>query len=194
MVDHRSFVKMNPSYNMGNSSPHNAHFQRMRAAVLQQHIKDWASSTSLMPATGFQQPEDSDSSLRRDELPDDESLRLAPAVVYGFSFSLQKGGCFPVTGFSEISFDDHTFDRHLVMSNEVQKTCFLASSHSTSKTQSPWKIGQATRVCQQSIPFPERARAASSCAMGPQELVRLLLPSVLPRSYIALFGLSVHWS
>jgi hypothetical protein len=125
MVDHRSFVKMNPSYIMGYASPHNGHFQRMPAAGLQQHIKDCASSTSLMPATGLQQPEDSGSSLPRDELPDDESLRLAPAVVYGFSFSLQKWGCFPVTGFSEISFDDHAFDRHLVMSNEVQKNMLL---------------------------------------------------------------------
>ncbi|KAH9550338.1 hypothetical protein CY35_10G066500 [Sphagnum magellanicum] len=126
MVDHRSFVKMKlPSYNMGNASPHNTHFRRMRAAALQQHIKHWASSTSVMPATGLQQPEDSGSSLRRDELPDDESLRLAPAVVYGFSFSLKKWGCFPVTGFSEISFDDHAFDRHQVMSNEVQKNMLL---------------------------------------------------------------------
>jgi hypothetical protein len=125
MVDHRSFVKMNPSYNMGNASPHNAHFLRMHAAGLQQRIRDWASSTSLMPATGLQQPEDSGSSLRKDELPDDESLRLAPAVVYGFSFSLKKWGCFPVTGFSEISFDDHAFDRHQVMSNEVQRNMLL---------------------------------------------------------------------
>jgi hypothetical protein len=126
MVDHRSFVKMKlPSYNMGNASPHNTHFRRMGAAALQQHIKHWASSTSVMPATGLQQPEDSGSSLRRDELPDDESLRLAPAVVYGFSFSLKKWGCFPVTGFSEISFDDHAFDRHQVMSNEVQKNMLL---------------------------------------------------------------------
>jgi len=60
-----------------------------------------------------------------DNLPDDESLKLAPAIVYGFAFSIKQWGCFPVTGFSKISFDDHAFDRHLVMSDEVQKRMLL---------------------------------------------------------------------
>jgi hypothetical protein len=60
-----------------------------------------------------------------DNLPDDESLMLAPAIVYGFAFSIKQWGCFLVTGFSEISFDDHAFDRHLVMSDEVQKKMLL---------------------------------------------------------------------
>ncbi len=60
-----------------------------------------------------------------DNLPDDESLMLAPAIVYGFAFSIKQWGCFAVTGFSEISFDDHAFDRHLVMSDEVQKKMLL---------------------------------------------------------------------
>ncbi|CAK9257241.1 unnamed protein product [Sphagnum jensenii] len=60
-----------------------------------------------------------------DNLPDDESIKLAPAIVYGFAFSIQQWGCFPVTGFSKISFDDHAFDRHLVMSDEVQKRMLL---------------------------------------------------------------------
>jgi DNA polymerase III delta prime subunit len=59
------------------------------------------------------------------KLPDDEKLRLAPAIVYGFSFSIKKWGCFPVNGFSEILFDDHAFDDHLVMNNEVQKKMML---------------------------------------------------------------------
>jgi hypothetical protein len=60
-----------------------------------------------------------------DNLPDDESLKLAPAIVYGFAFSIKQWGCFPVTAFSKISFDDHAFDRHLVMSDEVQKRMLL---------------------------------------------------------------------
>jgi DNA polymerase III delta prime subunit len=60
-----------------------------------------------------------------DNLPDDESLQLAPALVYGFAFSTKHWGCFPVTGFSKISFDDQAFDRHLVMSDEDQKKMLL---------------------------------------------------------------------
>jgi hypothetical protein len=60
-----------------------------------------------------------------DNLPDDESLMLAPAIVYGFAFSIKQWGCFPLIGFSKISFDDHAFDRHLVMSDEVQKRMLL---------------------------------------------------------------------
>ncbi|CAM6017948.1 unnamed protein product [Sphagnum balticum] len=60
-----------------------------------------------------------------DNLPDDESLQLAPAIVYGFAFSTKHWGCFPVTGFSKISFDDQAFDRHLVMSDEDQKKMLL---------------------------------------------------------------------
>jgi hypothetical protein len=63
--------------------------------------------------------------LDSDNLPDDESLKLAPAIVYGFTFSIKQWGCFPVTGFSKISFDHHAFDCHLVMSDEVQKRMLL---------------------------------------------------------------------
>ncbi|KAJ7554199.1 hypothetical protein O6H91_06G130400 [Diphasiastrum complanatum] len=57
--------------------------------------------------------------------PEDEGLMLAPAIVYGFSFSLKQWGCFQVTGFSEISFDDYAFERHLVIKNEAQKNMIL---------------------------------------------------------------------
>jgi DNA polymerase III delta prime subunit len=60
-----------------------------------------------------------------DNMPDDESLKLAPAIVYGFAFSIKQWGCFPVTGFSEISFDDHAFDHHLVMNDNAQKKMLL---------------------------------------------------------------------
>jgi hypothetical protein len=73
------------------------------------------------PASSYRMSGLQDSS----KLPDDEKLRLAPAIVYGFSFSIKKWGCFPVIGFSEILFDDHAFDHHLVMNNEVQKKMML---------------------------------------------------------------------
>jgi len=97
MIDLWSFVKMNPGYQMGNASPPNSRYRESGLQTNNYNCK----------------------------LPDDESLRLAPAIVYGFSFSLKKWGCFPINGFSEISFDDHAFDRHLVMSNEVQKKMML---------------------------------------------------------------------
>jgi DNA polymerase III delta prime subunit len=97
MIDLWSFVKMNPGYQMGNASPPNSRYHKSGLQTNNYNCK----------------------------LPDDESLRLAPAIVYGFSFSLKKWGCFPIIGFSEISFDDHAFDRHLVMSNEVQKKMML---------------------------------------------------------------------
>ncbi|CAN5957282.1 unnamed protein product [Sphagnum jensenii] len=97
MIDLWSFVKMNPGYQMGNASPPNSRYHKSGLQTNNYNCK----------------------------LPDDESLRLAPAIVYGFSFSLKKWGCFPIIGFSEISFDAHAFDRHLVMSNEVQKKMML---------------------------------------------------------------------
>jgi DNA polymerase III delta prime subunit len=106
MIDHWSFFRMNPSYDMGKASPGTADYHRRRALGLQEH-------------------EDSAGSSGNDEVPNEESLQLAPAIVYGFSFRIKKWGCFPVTGFRQISFDDHAFDRHLVMGNEVQKEMLL---------------------------------------------------------------------
>lgn len=60
------------------------------------------------------------------EMPSDEDLRLAPAVVYGFSFSNKQWGGFDVNGFSEIQFDDQAFDRDLVLSDPSRKQMLLA--------------------------------------------------------------------
>jgi hypothetical protein len=60
------------------------------------------------------------------EMPSDEDLRLAPAVVYGFSFSNKQWGGFDVNGFSEIEFDDQAFDRDLVLSDPSRKQMLLS--------------------------------------------------------------------
>ncbi|KAG0559702.1 hypothetical protein KC19_10G124600 [Ceratodon purpureus] len=60
------------------------------------------------------------------EMPSDEDLRLAPAIVYGFSFSNKQWGGFDVNGFSEIQFDDQAFDRDLVLSDPSRKQMLLA--------------------------------------------------------------------
>jgi hypothetical protein len=61
-----------------------------------------------------------------DEVPSDEELMLAPAVVYGFSFSNKQWGGFDVNGFSEIQFDDQAFDRDLVLTDPTRKQMLLA--------------------------------------------------------------------
>jgi hypothetical protein len=60
------------------------------------------------------------------ETPSDEELMLAPAIVYGFSFSTKLWGAFDVNGFSEIAFDDQAFDRDLVLTDPTSKEMILA--------------------------------------------------------------------
>ena len=60
------------------------------------------------------------------EIPSDEDLKLAPAVVYGFSFSNKQWGGFDVNGFSEVQFDNEAFDRDLVLSDPSRKQMLLA--------------------------------------------------------------------
>ncbi len=120
MIDIWSFVRMNPDYEMGNANP-------PTACDL---ICDLQDSDSLADYEMGNPNSPTACDLMCDlqvsnNLPDDESLMLAPAIVYGFAFSIKQWGCFLVTGFSEISFDDHAFDRHLVMSDEVQKKMLL---------------------------------------------------------------------
>lgn len=65
-------------------------------------------------------------SCANNEMPSDEDLMLAPAVVYGFSFSNKLWGGFDVNGFSEIRFDDEAFDRDLVLTDPERKQMLLA--------------------------------------------------------------------
>ncbi|KAI5073321.1 hypothetical protein GOP47_0011334 [Adiantum capillus-veneris] len=54
-----------------------------------------------------------------------EDLRQAPAVVYGFSFSLKRWGCFGVEDLREITFEDQAYEQ-LVMKSAKQKDMLKA--------------------------------------------------------------------
>lgn len=97
MVDLMSFARMNPAYPLDNASP---------------------------PKTSCCSSEDAICSV--EGMPSDEELMLAPAVVYGFSFSNKLWGCFDINGFTDIQFDDQAFDRDLVLSDPSRKEMLLA--------------------------------------------------------------------
>jgi hypothetical protein len=132
-----------------------------------------------------------------DNLPDDKSIKLAPAIVYGFAFSIKQWGCFPVTGFSKISFDDQAFDRHLVMSDEVQKRMLLGLvSQYLQDPEEAENVGRGNNttevdVVQSIAPISNKGEGCIFYVTGPQEQVRLALPGLSPRSCIALSGLQV---
>lgn len=78
---------------------------------------------TAQPANGWMQ-----GSLERDKnLPseDDPNLQFAPTIVYGFSFSLRKWGCFLIPQLQEITFNSDAFDT-LVMKEEQTKKMLLA--------------------------------------------------------------------
>ncbi|KAG0576785.1 hypothetical protein KC19_5G107500 [Ceratodon purpureus] len=65
-------------------------------------------------------------SRNEQDMPSDEELMLAPAVVYGFSFSNKQWGGFDINGFSEVHFDDQAFERDLVLTDPDKKEMLLA--------------------------------------------------------------------
>ncbi|CAG8607537.1 5732_t:CDS:2 [Racocetra fulgida] len=88
MIDIQSFSTMNPDYPMGNDKPPNK--------------------------CDIKMSKEKDSYLKTDDLDKDESYFLAPAVVYGFSFTIKEWGLFEVSKFSDIIFDSDALD-HIVM-------------------------------------------------------------------------------
>jgi hypothetical protein len=60
------------------------------------------------------------------EMPSEDDLMFAPAVVFGFSFSNKKWGGFDVNRLSAIQFNDQAFDRDLVLLNSQRKGMLLA--------------------------------------------------------------------
>ncbi|CAG8687393.1 964_t:CDS:2 [Gigaspora margarita] len=88
MIDIQSFSTMNPNYPMGDAKPPNKCYIRM--------LKE------------------KDTYLQKCEIDQDDNYFLAPAVVYGFSFTLKEWGLFEVSKFSDIIFDSDALD-HIVM-------------------------------------------------------------------------------
>lgn len=99
MVDLLSFARMNPDFPLDNAEPPSC------------------CDNSLLCGADCDEAQ---------EIPSDEELMLAPAVVYGFSFTIKQWGAFEVSGFSDINFDDQAFDRDLTLSDPSQKDMIRA--------------------------------------------------------------------
>ncbi|KAG0576783.1 hypothetical protein KC19_5G107300 [Ceratodon purpureus] len=97
MVDLLSFSRTNPGFPLDNAKPPTDHTDH-----------------HTVP------------SLNEQETPSDEELMLAPAVVYGFSFSNKQWGGFDINGLSEVHFDDQAFDQDLVLTDPDKKEMLLA--------------------------------------------------------------------
>ncbi|KAI5064681.1 hypothetical protein GOP47_0019376 [Adiantum capillus-veneris] len=95
MVDLLSLARANPEWPLGNAQPP---IELMRGI---------------------------DKGTRKQEKPSAQELQFAPSVVYGFSFSLKKWGCFDVGGLRKISFNDRAYDQ-LVMESAKQKEMLRA--------------------------------------------------------------------
>ncbi|CAG8641220.1 2712_t:CDS:2 [Dentiscutata heterogama] len=88
MIDIQSFSTMNPDYQMGDAKPPNKCDVKM--------LKE------------------KDTYLQNSEINQEDNYFLAPAVVYGFSFTLKEWGLFEVSKFSDIIFDSEALE-HIVM-------------------------------------------------------------------------------
>ncbi|CAG8833548.1 22318_t:CDS:2, partial [Cetraspora pellucida] len=88
MIDIQSFSTMNPDYPMDDDKPPNKCDIKMF--------------------------NEKDTYLKTDELVKDDNYFLAPAVVYGFSFTVKEWGLFEISKFSDIIFDSDALD-HIVM-------------------------------------------------------------------------------
>ncbi|KAI5065755.1 hypothetical protein GOP47_0018379 [Adiantum capillus-veneris] len=95
MVDLLSLARANPEWPLGNAQP----------------------PLDLMRGI--------DKGTQKQEKPSAQELKFAPSVVYGFSFSLKKWGCFDVGGLRKISFNDRAYDQ-LVMESAKQKEMLRA--------------------------------------------------------------------
>ncbi|CAM6091606.1 unnamed protein product [Calypogeia fissa] len=114
MIDLDSFAKMNPRYPMGNAQPPSA-------------SRSWI-RRSDGSYTNYSAPHESyNSSMVVSEV-SDENLIFAPAIVYGFSFTLKMWGSFAISGFRDISFDSSAF-HELVMDSEMKSLVHNLVSH-----------------------------------------------------------------
>lgn len=100
MIDHRSSAKLNPDLKMGNAQP--AQNVLLGAEI---ELEDSNLDTSLDPGS-------------------DPNLMFAPAIVYGFSFSLRRWGAFSVSGFENIMFRSDAFES-LVMEHDRKEMIFM---------------------------------------------------------------------
>lgn len=113
MVDLLSFARMNPDIPLDNAEPPSCCDSDLMFGTDCDELQGMPSCNSdVICGTDCDEAQ---------EMPSDEELMLAPAVLFGFSFTIKQWGAFEVNGFSEINFDDQAFDRDLTLSDPTQK-------------------------------------------------------------------------
>ena len=117
MVDLLSFARMNPDYPLNNAEPPSCDDEIMMSGADCDAEPLSSCDTNLVLGADCDEAQ---------EIPSDEELMLAPAIVFGFSFTIKQWGAFEVSGFSEINFDDQAFDRDLTLSDPTQKDMIQA--------------------------------------------------------------------
>ncbi|KAG0627906.1 hypothetical protein M758_2G236900 [Ceratodon purpureus] len=123
MIDQVSFVKMNPNDDMATAEP----------------SRGWFLGNESKMKTVI------------DEI-DPQLLKYAPAVAYGYSFSVRKWGCFTIEGFTEIQFISTAFDT-LVMNEDIKNTLLTLTEHHIKHPQ-----GYGNGVARNVDPLPNKGK------------------------------------
>ncbi|CAG8717790.1 12139_t:CDS:2, partial [Racocetra fulgida] len=103
MIDLQSFATMNPEYSMGNAKPPNKCDIKML--------------------------NEKNTYIKLNELHQDSNYFLAPAVVYGFSFTIKEWGLFEISKVSDIIFDSDSLDQVVMPQNKKQMLEGLVSQY-----------------------------------------------------------------
>ncbi|KAG0588982.1 hypothetical protein KC19_2G282600 [Ceratodon purpureus] len=83
---------------------------------------------------------------------DPQLLKYAPAVAYGYSFSVGKWGCFTIEGFTEIQFISTAFDT-LVMNEDIKNTLLTLTEHHIKHP-----LGYGNGVARNADPLPNKGK------------------------------------
>ncbi|CAG8719395.1 10991_t:CDS:2 [Cetraspora pellucida] len=103
MVDLQSFATMNPDYQMGNAKPPN----KCDVKILKEK----------------------NTYIEQNKLHQDSNYFLAPAVVYGFSFTVKEWGLFEISKFSDITFDTDALSQVVMPENKKRMLEGLVSQY-----------------------------------------------------------------
>ncbi|CAG8780447.1 7817_t:CDS:2 [Dentiscutata erythropus] len=103
MIDLQSFATMNPEYQMGFAKPPNKCDVKM--------LKE------------------KNTYIQTNDLHKDSNYFLAPAVVYGFGFSVKEWGLFEVSKFSDVIFDTDALDQVVMPQNKKNMLEGLVSQY-----------------------------------------------------------------
>jgi SpoVK/Ycf46/Vps4 family AAA+-type ATPase len=133
MLDQGAFAKMNPELSMDTAEP----------------SRGWLQGT--VPKTIRK--------ARIDEF--DPMLKYAPAIAYGFSFSVRKWGCFTIDGISMIQFISSAFDT-LVMNEDIKNTLLTLTEHYIKQAR-----GSQAAALTNADPLPNKGKGCIVLLHGP---------------------------